>query len=128
MSLSSTAGPLFRGTFCPKLLDFLDATRTALKRLVCEMHAHRLSTRGIEDAFRDLATGPGPITGQPGDPTSGVGGQSGSSARGGGSGDILATEEVGDRPVSLILWRLRRWFYGPVAPGSHAATADGAST
>ena len=42
--------------FRPKVMDFLEANSTVLERLVIEMYARGLSTRDVEDCFRD-ATG-----------------------------------------------------------------------
>jgi putative transposase len=51
--------PQVRGTeqpFRSKLMDFLDGNSDVLERLVVEMYARGLSTRDVEDCFRD-ATG-----------------------------------------------------------------------
>lgn len=51
--------PQVRGTgapYRPKLIEFLEGNSEVLERLVTEMYARGLSTRDVEDAFRD-ATG-----------------------------------------------------------------------
>jgi putative transposase len=53
------AVPQVRGVdepFRSSLMGFLDGNSEVLERLVCEMYARGLSTRDVEDAFRD-ATG-----------------------------------------------------------------------
>lgn len=52
--------PQVRGTSEPyrsKLMEFLSGNSEALERLVTEMYARGLSTRDVEDCFKDLSTG-----------------------------------------------------------------------
>ncbi len=54
------AVPQVRGSaepFYPNLLSFLEGNSHALEHLVCEMYARGLSTRDVEDCFRDPDTG-----------------------------------------------------------------------
>jgi putative transposase len=52
--------PQVRGSSTPyrsRLMDFLSGNSEALERLVVEMYARGLSTRDVEECFRDEATG-----------------------------------------------------------------------
>jgi putative transposase len=52
--------PQVRGADEPyrsKLMEFLEGNSEALERLVTEMYARGLSTRDVEDCFKDLSTG-----------------------------------------------------------------------
>jgi putative transposase len=42
---------------CSRLMEFLSGNSEALERLVVEMYARGLSTRDVEECFRDEATG-----------------------------------------------------------------------
>lgn len=53
--------PQVRGTgeepYRSKLMEFLEGNSEALERLVTEMYARGLSTRDVEDCFKDISTG-----------------------------------------------------------------------
>ncbi len=52
--------PQVRGGGAPyrsKLMEFLSGNSEALERLVTELYACRLSTRDVEECFRDASTG-----------------------------------------------------------------------
>lgn len=52
--------PQVRGsgeTYRSKLMEFLAGNSEALERLVVEMYARGLSTRDVEDCFRDASSG-----------------------------------------------------------------------
>ena len=59
------AVPQVRGAgepFRSSLMSFLDGNSEVLERLVCEMYARGLSTRDVEDAFRDATSAVSEIT------------------------------------------------------------------
>lgn len=43
--------------YCSRLMEFLEGNSEALERLVTEMYARGLSTRDVEECFRDEGTG-----------------------------------------------------------------------